>query len=66
MKGSPESRVCNRITGWPLFCYIPFFFLFLAVGHDGILQVFQVDIDPPQMLARSEEMVALDKNEDFR
>ena len=41
-------------------------FLFPAVGHDGVLQVFQVDIDPPQMVARSEEMVTLDKNEDFR
>jgi hypothetical protein len=39
---------------------------FSTVGHDGLLQVFQVDIDPPQMVARREEMVALDKNEDFR
>ncbi|XP_046634671.1 protein FAN-like [Daphnia pulicaria] len=38
----------------------------VSVGHDGILQVFQVDIDPPQMVARSEEMAAPDKNEDFR
>ncbi|KAI9565432.1 hypothetical protein GHT06_009224 [Daphnia sinensis] len=38
----------------------------VTVGHDGLLQVFQVDIDPPQIVVKSEEMVAQDKREDFR
>lgn len=39
----------------------PFLKIFMSVGRDGLLQVFQVDIDPPQMIART-----LEKDEDFR
>jgi len=37
------------------------FFLLFQAGRDGLLQVFQVDIDPPQTLART-----LDTGQDFR